>query len=245
MAFDKKNIFHSELVIAGPTRINIQGDIRSGKKSDYVSIRVWDDPQEHNLTIENSTIRAQIADLPRNQWVEVVASGKRDDASLKITPVSTAPVKSVKSQSYTRTDSLEDEMVEAMLAAKSALHRIGDLSEQEYQLGISMFIERQRSGGTRRFQATAAPSAPAPPQGSPEPPAEKLFVDTLALGKKWSATPERPEGYTWAEVVELDPGYVEWAIENMKTLADWQKKALSDLLEQKEDPFTATEELFG
>lgn len=94
-AFEKKGVYHSELVRAGKMLVQLTGEPRDSKfegKPPFCPFKVQGDESEYLYTVENDVIGDLLARAPKNVWVELLAEGSREGAVLNLTEASGAPV---------------------------------------------------------------------------------------------------------------------------------------------------------
>lgn len=160
--FEKKGIYHSAFVKAGPTRVMFTGDVIESKfgKEPFVPIKVEGDDTDHTYTIENDGIRATVESLPRNQWLTLHAAGSRDLATISVDEAPTlSDIKQAKPTAAPRpTPNIQPAstpILEGMKECLKAAHELDEwygrefgepMTENVRSLAISFAIERQRSG---------------------------------------------------------------------------------------------------
>src|SRR5690606_5494951 len=86
--FNRKTVWHAELVKASPLTVRFTSDVRNSKYKDkppYIHFMVRGDSQEYQYQVENDDIREQLAGIPQNEWIELEARGSRGDADIQLT----------------------------------------------------------------------------------------------------------------------------------------------------------------
>ena len=91
--FDKKTVYHSDLVKADGLTLQLKGDVRKGKYGLIVPINVMGDPPDHDywLAVENDGCADVLRSLPKSTWHVVHAAGSRASASLSASPLQGGP----------------------------------------------------------------------------------------------------------------------------------------------------------
>ena len=89
--FDKKTVYHSDLVKADGLSLRLKGDVRKGKYGLIVPTNVMGDPADHDywLAVENDGCANVLRGMQKSQWYVVHAAGSRDSASLSAVPLTT------------------------------------------------------------------------------------------------------------------------------------------------------------
>jgi hypothetical protein len=163
--FGKKGVYHSELRKAGPLTIAFTGEVRESQyrgKPPYVEFRVHGDDATYQYQVENEEIAALIKDLPRNEWIEVVADGSKDTADLQVThdvrgsdpytgatPSAAAPVRQSAPTGDAGGDSLARILwrcleVSAQLVDQFEAKHKRPMNEHDRAIAISLAIELHR-----------------------------------------------------------------------------------------------------
>lgn len=96
-AFSKKTIYHSELVKAGPLYMMFTGPVRDSKyagKPAYITFKAQQNGEEteHTYNVENDTVREELDNAPKNVWLQVRATGSREEAWLALEDANGNPV---------------------------------------------------------------------------------------------------------------------------------------------------------
>jgi hypothetical protein len=226
----KKNIYHSNLVQAGPTEMVFTSKVNQNDKGKYVKVKVGG--ADHFLTVENDTVGNEISKYPMNAAVRVTASGARDKAVLKVEPLDAA---STPLPPVTDMPSLADDLMECLDITLKIVPI--DLTEAQQKILTTLFMERQKN--PRRRLNGEAPEAEKPviPNVVGETRREDTDVEkkSFFLHRRFSGG--KHEGKNWIEVAELDDGYINWAVTSLKSLTDEQRQWLTELEEERLDPF--------
>lgn len=91
--FERKGVYHSELVRAGKIIAKLKGDPRKSKdKNTYYIYFELQDGSEHYYNIENDAIADLLATAPQDVFLELEAAGSRDAATLMLTEANGHPV---------------------------------------------------------------------------------------------------------------------------------------------------------
>jgi hypothetical protein len=84
---DRKTLRHSALRALGPVQVKITrhpSPSRYNGQLPYVCLQVQGDQTRYCLAVENNHVGAQLASLPLNEWVQLQATGRDEDARLVI-----------------------------------------------------------------------------------------------------------------------------------------------------------------
>ena len=92
--FSKKGCYHSELRDASPLTVCFTSDVKASKyagKPPYIEFKVEGDDATYQYQVENGGIEALLKGTRRNEWVEITATGTREDADIEITYLAAQP----------------------------------------------------------------------------------------------------------------------------------------------------------
>lgn len=86
--FDKKTVYHSTLRSAGSLVVMFTSEVKESQyrgKPPYVEFKVQGDDSTYQYNTENDAIAELIRGIPRNEWVEITATGTKEEADIEVT----------------------------------------------------------------------------------------------------------------------------------------------------------------
>jgi hypothetical protein len=265
MAFEKKGIYHSDLVKAGPTKVMINGIPKDGRYGKYIALRI--EGKDHNLTLENDEIVRTISQFPVGAHVTLKASGGKNAPKMDVdgeTPVGAGVSGSTSftgTYSYASLPSFEEDLQEAVRLVREHVP-VGLDEGQQKVLTAILYFRRDNPGrhiakGEGATSNASGDMGPVDTSSAPDviPPPAQTYGDTRKedtevekktfylhrrfTGGKYGPNDTNPNGLNWIEVANLGEegfGYIRWTIEKSKA-SDEQKKWLEELLAEYNDPF--------
>jgi hypothetical protein len=184
--FEKKTVYHSALRNAGPLEVQITHGFQQSKfkgKPPFITFRVRDDAESYTYTPENEGIEHELAAVveqtDRSTWLRVHAVGEREGAEMHVETLDSAPAPAATTRRSappaahsphqdegTGRPPLAREMWTALEAGRQLIEQFNTMhgrepSDAELRVGLSLFIELQRSEGRRPVYAARNNPAPA------------------------------------------------------------------------------------
>lgn len=155
--FPNKGVYQSHLREQSPVVIKFTGDIQPSKFDDdrlVVPFKVRGDNTTYWLNIENDTIQSEVEATQQDQFVEVNATGNRDDARLNIESPNTggadrggSRAAQASADSYGRGSVVENyrAVLEAVRGLPGAVDAEGDLTPMGQDHAATVFIQWTRT----------------------------------------------------------------------------------------------------
>lgn len=158
--FDKKTVYHSDVVKSNGLTLKLTGNVREGKYGWIVPIHVQGDPDGHEywMSIENDACVQVMQGVPQQTWGTLTAAGSRGVASLSWASADGAPAPApapapaaAPQQSGGGDLDLEDIMLDSMIKAGRVVAAFRDEfnrdpTQVDQDLAVTIFIERNRRG---------------------------------------------------------------------------------------------------